>query len=102
MEYDIQSFVERLLEEKGILYLNLDELVLAEMRKDLVSRVENRINALIASNMPESAQAEFEKLIDSDVSDEDVQKFCSEKIPDLQSLIAADLVQFQSVYLGKR
>jgi hypothetical protein len=54
MDYDIQSFVERLLEEKGILYLNLDEPVLDEMRKDLVSRVENRINALIASNIPRS------------------------------------------------
>lgn len=99
MKYDINTFVGSLIEEKGL--TNLDDKVIDQMYKDLVSRVENRINAIIATNIPESSRDEFEKLIDSDATDEVVQNFCSEKIPDLQNLVATDLAKFQSIYLGK-
>lgn len=99
MKYDIPSFADSLIEAKGLSYLN--ESVLAEMRKDLITRVENRINAIIASNIPENVHAEFEKLVASEASDEEVQKFCIEKVPNLQSLVVADLAEFQNVYLGK-
>jgi hypothetical protein len=98
MNYDISTFVDNLIEAKGLTYL--DEKILEQMKQDLIDRVENRINAVVASNIPESARAQFEKLLDSDSSDEDVTKFCAEKIPNLQELISVDLAQFQSVYLG--
>jgi len=98
MNYDINTFVDELIEAKNL--VGIDGQVLDQMKKDLLDRVENRINAVIATNMPESAQDEFEKLVDSDSSDEEVTKFCSEKIPNLTELISADLVQFRSVYLG--
>ncbi len=99
MKYDIPTFVDSLIEAKGLSYL--DESVLAEMKNDLTTRIENRIHAIIASNIPESVHAEFEKLVASKASDEEVQKFCLEKVPNLQSLVAADMAEFQSVYLGK-
>lgn len=99
MKYDINSYVDNLIEEKGLAYL--DENVQLQMKNDLATRVENRIHAILATNMPEANRAEFEKLIDSEASDEEVQKFCSEKIPNLQDLIMVDLAQFQSVYLGR-
>lgn len=99
MKYDIPTFVDSLIEAKGLSYLN--DNVLVEMRKDLTTRIENRINAIIASNIPEGVHAEFEKLVSSKASDEEVQKFCLEKVPNLQSLVAADMAEFQSVYLGK-
>lgn len=98
MNYDINTFVDELIEAKNL--VGIDGQVLDQMKKDLLDRVENRINAVIATNMPESAQDEFEKLVDSDSSDEEVTKFCSEKIPNLTELISTDLVQFRSVYLG--
>jgi predicted DNA-binding protein (UPF0278 family) len=98
MNYDINTFVDELIEAKNL--AGVDAQILEQMKKDLLDRVENRINAVIATNMPESAQAEFEKLIDSDSSDEEVTKFCSDKIPNLTELVSADLVQFRGVYLG--
>jgi hypothetical protein len=98
MKYDISTFVDDLLEVKNL--SDLDEQVLEQMKKDLQKRVENRINAVIATNIPEASREEFEKLIDSDASDEEVSKFCSDKIPNLQDLIATDLVRFRNVYVG--
>ncbi len=98
MKYDISTFVEDLLEAKNL--LDLDEEILDQMKKDLARRVENRIHAIIATNIPEDSRAEFEKLVDSDATDEVVSKYCSDKIPNLQELIASDLVTFRSVYLG--
>ena len=98
MKYDISTFVDELIEAKGLSGLN-DEVV-AQMKKDLTVRIENRIHAIIATNIPEESREEFDKLIDSTVSDEEVSKFCAEKIPNLQDLVAADLVQFKNVYIG--
>lgn len=100
MKYDLDTFVNGLLEAKGLSYL--DDAILAEMRKDLLSRIENRVHAIIASNMPEKYQAEFEALVDSEETDENVQKFCSEKIPNLAELVTIDLARFQDTYLGTK
>jgi len=100
MKYDINTFAEGLLEAKGLSYL--DEQVLDQMKDDLVTRIENRVNTVIATNMPEAAHAEFEKLVDSDASDDTVQKFCAEKIPNLVELVTVELARFQSVYLGSQ
>lgn len=99
MKYDISTFVDSLLEAKNFLEVNPE--VLEQMKKDLITRVENRINAVIATNIPEDTREEFEKLIGSSASDEDVSKFCLDKIPNLQELIAKDLAQFKSVYIGE-
>ena len=98
MNYDISTFVDGLLEAKNL--SDLDEQVLEQMKKDLETRVVNRINAVIATNIPEDSRQEFEKLIDSNASDEEVSKFCADKIPNLADLIAKDMVHFRSVYVG--
>ena len=97
--YNLNTFVESLIDEKGLSYL--DDNMLTEMKNDLLNRIEDRLNMIIIKNMPEANIAEFEKMMDDNKSDEELQKFCEEKIPDLGSLVAVDLAHFREVYLGK-
>lgn len=98
MNYNISTFVDELVEAKD--FGDVSQEVLEQIKKDLTARVENRIHALIATHIPDGAKEEFEKLIDSDASDEEVSHFCSDKIPDLQNLIVKEMSQFRSIYVG--
>ena len=97
--YNLNTFVDSLIEEKGL--SDLDSEMLIEMKNDLLNRIEDRLNMIIIKNMPEAHIAEFEKMMDEEKSDEDLQKYVAEKIPDIESLVAVDLARFREVYLGK-
>ena len=97
---NLETFVDSLIEEKG--FGDLDSLMLAEMKNDLLNRIEDRLNMIIVKNMPDIYVVEFEKLMDSEAKDEEVQKFCRENIPDLESLVAVELANFRDIYLGKQ
>lgn len=93
----IKDFAAKLLQEKGL--DNLDQEVLDQMQQDLVDRLEDRINALILSKMPAEKLEEWNVLLDS-ASDEEMQKFCQDNIPDLDQQIANELLSFRSTYLN--
>ncbi len=97
--HNLNTFIESLIEEKGL--GDLDSRMLAEMKNDLLNRIEDRLNMIIVQNMPEANIVEFERLMDENAKDEDVQKFCKEKIPDIEALIAVELARFREIYLGK-
>ncbi len=96
---DLQVFVDRLVGEKKFPE-ELEKEVLDEIKADLLSRVEDRINGVIISNLPEEKLEEFNKMLDSKASDEEVQGFCSKSIPNLAQLIATELVVFRNSYLS--
>jgi hypothetical protein len=91
--------VDSLVEDKGL--NDIDPGVLVEMKNDLLNRIEDRLNMVIVKNMPEANIAEFDKMMDENKSDEEVQKYCEEKIPDLEALIAVEIARFRDIYLGK-
>ncbi|OGZ01202.1 MAG: hypothetical protein A2946_01730 [Candidatus Liptonbacteria bacterium RIFCSPLOWO2_01_FULL_53_13] len=93
----IEKFVDLLVTEKGL--GNLDPEVLAQVKRDLSSRAEDRVNAVILSKMPPENLEAFEKLLD-DGSAEDVQAFCAKNIPDLDQVVAAELLAFRTTYLA--
>ena len=97
--HNLDTFVDSLIKEKGL--GDLDSLILAEMKNDLLNRIEDRLNAIIVKNMPGVNIPEFEKMMDEGKSDEELQKFVEEKIPDITALAAVDLAHFREVYLGK-
>lgn len=97
--YNLNTFVDALIEEKGL--SDLDPEILAEMKNDLMNRIEDRLNMIIVKNMPGVNISEFEKMMDEEKSDEELQKFVEEKIPDITALVASDLAHFKGVYLGK-
>ena len=97
MEYTISSFVDKLLETKGVTGLSAE--VMEQLKSDLVERAENIINAEILANMPKDNLEEFEKLIDAD-DDEALQSFTKEKIPNIDEVVAGGLVKLQNIYLA--
>jgi hypothetical protein len=96
---DLVSFVDRVIEEKNF-PKDLEKEVLDQIREDLLSKVEDRVNALIINNLPEDKLEEFNKMLDSDISDEEMQGFLSANIPNLAQLIASELIVFEQTYLS--
>lgn len=95
----IITFVNKLLEERGVSALGLEAEVLNQMREDLLSRVEDRINATILANLPADKLPELEGLLDQN-SLEPVQDFCQKNVANLNELIAQELLMFRSTYLN--
>ena len=98
MNDTLEVFVGRLLDERGV--GDIGEEVLAQMKADLLERVEDRINMCIVEHLPPEALAEFEQLLDSDATDEQVQEFCGKKIANIDEVIASELLQFRQTYLS--
>lgn len=94
---DLKSFVERLIAEKGLEGLGPD--VLAEVRSDLLSRLEDRINAALLANLPPEKAVEFEQVLDKG-DEKSVQEFISASIPNANEVVAEALVTFRQTYLN--
>jgi hypothetical protein len=96
---DLVSFVDRVIEEKNF-PKDLEKEVLDQIREDLLSKVEDRVNAVIINNLKEDKLEEFNKMLDSNISDEEMQKFLSGNIDNLPELIASELIVFEQTYLS--
>ncbi len=97
MDVSIEQFVERLIQEKGI--GDVPDAVLQQLKADLQERAEDMINAEILAHMPPEALSTFEEMLDTS-TDEDVQAFCREKIPNLDAVIGQALLSLQQLYVG--
>jgi len=94
----VEQFINQLVVEAGM-NKDLEEGVFDQLKKDLKERLENRINAIMLSQIPENKLAEFEKLLDG--GDENAtQAFCSDNIPNLAELIAAEFLSFRKRYIA--
>jgi hypothetical protein len=98
MSNTIDDFVNVLLEEKDLTGLDPD--VINQIKKDLYARVENKINASILAKIPPQKMESFEELLSSNSSSDEIQKFCTENIRDLESVVASALLEFRSSYLN--
>ena len=93
----LEIFVDRLVEEKGLDTLEAE--VVAQIKKDLLDRVEDHVNAAILASLPPEKLEPFEKLLQGG-NPEISQKFCHDNIPDLEQVMAAALLNFRSIYLA--
>lgn len=94
---NIEEFVTQLIEDKG--FNEQDPDVIAQMKTDLLDRVENSINAMILSNLDSEKLPEFEKILSSG-SEKEIQEFTKKNIPDIDEKVAAELLTFKNIYLG--
>ncbi|MDP1707167.1 MAG: DUF5663 domain-containing protein [bacterium] len=94
---DIKSFVGRLISEKGLEGLDAD--VLAEVRADLLSRLEDHINATLLAHLPPEKVFEFEQVLDAG-DEKQVQEFISATVPNANEIVAGALMAFRQTYLG--
>lgn len=93
----LNEFVEKLLTKKDL--SNLDVEVRSQVRIDLVDRIGDRINAALLENIPPEKLDKFEQVLDRK-NQEEIMKFCEENIPNLQEVIAKELISFEEIYLG--
>lgn len=96
---DLDLFIDRLIQEKGL--ESLEPELLNQVKTDLKDRIEDIINATILEKLTPEKLADFEKLLDSKASDETIQKFCKENIPNLEEVLARVFLDFRQTYLGK-
>lgn len=94
---DLKSFVDRLISEKGLEGLDTD--VLAEVHADLLSRLEDRINAVLLAKLPPEKAVEFEKVLDAG-DEKQVQEFVSATVPNANEVVAEALMTFRQTYLN--
>lgn len=94
---NIEQFVDRLVLEKG--FNESDAEVIEEIKKDLLARVEARINAMIMSELPPDSIEDFEEIMDKG-SDDDVHAFMKKVIPNIEEKVAKELYDFKNMYLG--
>lgn len=95
---ELDTFVERLLTEKQ--FHNIEPEVRTQLKKDLMSRAEDYINAALLKELSESQATEFEKLLDTTSDATQLQSFLAAHIPALDQVIAAALIRFRNSYIG--
>ncbi len=95
---DLSTFIDKIVSEKRE-FEGLAPEVILQIKLDLQSRIEDRINAVIVKNIPEDQMDAFVEISEKG-TDEEVQAFCAAHIPDLAELIASELILFRQTYLG--
>lgn len=95
--FELEQFVNKLLEEAALPDLGPE--VISQMKSDLLSRVEDKINAALISHMNTDQMKQFDVLLEAN-NDSEVQQFLKDAIPDLETVIATALISFRSTYLG--
>ena len=93
----LEIFVDKLMEEKD--FGGLDPEVVAQIKSDLLDRVEDRVNAAILANLSPEKLEYFEKLLEQSEAEE-IQAFCRRNIYDLDQIIANELADFRGTYLS--
>ncbi len=94
---NLNQYVDQLVEEKG--FDEKDPEVIAQIKTDLLDRVENRVDAMIADNLPAEVLPEFSSILDTG-SEADIQAFITKHIPDIEEKVASELLTFRTIYLS--
>jgi len=93
---NIEEYVNRLVEDRG--FNEQDPEIIAQIKTDLLDRVENTINAMIIANLDSEKLPMFNKVLE-DGSEEEIQNFVKSNIPKIDEKVAAELLNFKNIYL---
>ncbi|OGL70740.1 hypothetical protein A3C17_00810 [Candidatus Uhrbacteria bacterium RIFCSPHIGHO2_02_FULL_53_13] len=95
----LEAFVDKLIDEKGLSSMADD--VLKQMKEDLLSRVEDRVNAEMLETLPADRVESFEALLNEESSSgDDVAAFLKEYVPNFDEVLANALMGFRHTYLN--
>ncbi len=94
----LDAYVDRLIVEKN--FPDLTDEVRAQVKKDLLDRLNDTINAKVIAALSDSDLAGFEKLLDANAPQEEIQKYIESKVPDSTTFLANVLLDFRKTYLG--
>lgn len=93
----LESFVDRLIEEKGIALE--DPEVFAQLKNDLLKRVEDAINVAVVTKLPEEVLPEMERTLKTG-NLEKVRQLAAKHIDNLDEVVAEAMLRFRRVYVN--
>lgn len=95
--HNIEEFVDRLVQDKN--FDTKDPEVLAQIKADLMTRIGDRIDAMIMSNIPPEKMGEFGEVLNSD-DEAKITTYIREQIPDIEEKTAGVLLSFRTTYIS--
>jgi ATP phosphoribosyltransferase len=94
---NFDEFIDQIIKDKG---LDSEEPeVVAQIHADLSDSLENRINAMIITNIPEDKMDDFNKILDSK-DDKKIQDYIGKVVPNIQEKVAMEMAEFRAYYLA--
>lgn len=94
----LNVFAQNLLVEKGAYKLDAD--TVAAMKKEILERLDILVNKVSLNALSNEQLKEFNTLLDKQATTEELQKYISDRVPDLQDRLTEALYRFRLVYLG--
>jgi hypothetical protein len=94
----LNQYIDQLIQEKQ--FPDLTDEIREEIKKDLLNRLNDFINARLIAALSDEDVLIFENMLKEGSPEEEVQQFFQEKIPDLTGLLTQTLLEFKGVYLG--
>ncbi len=91
------SFIDDLIKEKNDPSIKPDQL--QNIKAALLTELNEMINTRMVTLLPEVSQRQLDAMLERKATDEELDKFFSEKIPNLSAEIASVLLDFRGAYL---
>ena len=97
---EIKSFLEEVLGEANI------ESPTPELKEamigDLSGRLEQWLMMTVAKQLKPEDGVALEKLLEKRVTQEEIQSFLVQRVPDIEAIIAQAMLDFKNAYLGNK
>jgi len=97
---EIKNFLEEVIEEANI--KNPTPELKEAMMGDLAGRLEQWLMMTVAKHLEPADSDGLEKLLEQKVSQEEIQSFLGQRIPDISAIIAQSMLDFKNAYLGNQ
>jgi len=91
------SFIDDLIKEKNDSSITPEQL--PQVKAALLTELNEMINTRMVTLLPEVSQRQLDAMFERKATDEELDKFFSEKIPNLSAEIASVLIDFRGAYL---
>lgn len=95
---NLDLYIDNLINQKG--YPNLTDEVREELKNDIRARLNDFIMARVIAAFTDEDIDKFEELLKQNKSQEELQQFAVDHIPDFTTFLTNVLIEFQGVYLG--
>jgi len=91
------SFIDDLIKEKNDPSIKPEQL--PQVKAALLTELNEMINTRMVTLLPEVSQRQLDAILERKASNEELDKFFSEKIPNLTAELASVLIDFRTAYL---
>lgn len=98
MNEDINSYLEALLEHKGM--VDLPKSILSKAKEDLLTRLEQWMLISFIRALPDSEAVNIEKFAETSPNVDQIMEYFKSKIPNWQDVYQESLASFEEAYLG--